>query len=72
MADQPAPSIDTFGIGEALALRLFPDHHAFPMRLYYGDGVRFSRADWVSLYGEMMSKPTGVSKEDWHEKCLEK
>ncbi len=55
-----------FGIAEALALRLFPDHHAFPMKIYVGDDKQLTAEGWKQAYNLMMSKPTDVTKEAWH------
>ena len=65
-------SIEEIGLAEALALRLLPDHHAMPMRLYVGDDSKKTVTDWKDAYNEMMSKPTNISKEAWHEQCLAK
>ena len=64
--------IDGFGIGEALALKLFPDYLAFPMRLYFGDDAKMTRQGWLDSFNEMMEKPTGVDKKIWHEQFQEK
>lgn len=64
---------DVFGVAEAVALRLFPDHHALPVVLYVGDrNAKLSTSGWKQLYNEMMTKPTDVSKKDWHEKSQPK
>ena len=66
-------SVEEIGLAEAIALRLFPDYHAMPVRLYVGDdSAKKTVADWKSTYSEMMSKPTNISKEAWHEECLVK
>ena len=64
-------AIETVGLAEAIALRLFPDYHAFPMKLYFGD-VKMSVSDWKDAYAEMQSKPTDVSKESWRAERQEK
>lgn len=68
MSDELETSPESIiGLAELVAMRRIPDHHAMPLRLYVGDDVRMTVPQWDSAYQEMMSKPTGVSKEQWHE-----
>ena len=61
----------TIEFTEAIAMKLFPDHHAHPMLVYVGDKkTTFSAEGWKSLYAEMMSKPTNMPKEEWHERFV--
>jgi hypothetical protein len=60
-------------LAELVAMRRIPDHHAFAMRLYVGDdNAERTLSEWTNLYDEMMSKPTGMPKEQWHEQFVQK
>jgi len=56
-------------LAELISMRRIPDHHAFALGQYVGkDKVERKLSEWDSLYKEMMSKPTDMPKEQWHEK----
>jgi len=56
------------GLAELIAMRRIPDSHAMPLRLYVGDEkAQMTLSAWEDTYQEMMSKPTGMPKEKWHE-----
>lgn len=59
--EEPRPNL-----AELLAMRRIPDAHAFALKLYVGDDRERPLSEWESLYREFMSKPTGMSKEQWH------
>lgn len=69
MSDQQTPSTeDHIGLAELVAMRRIPDHHAMPLRLYVEkNDVKMTVSQWDRTYAEMMSKPTGMSKAEWHE-----
>ena len=54
------------GLRELLAMKKIPDKHAFPLKLYVGDMDERPMPEWMELYKEFLSKPTGMSREDWH------
>ena len=54
-------------LAEIIAMRRIPDIHAFALKGYVGDGNERPLSEWDSLYQEMMSKPTDMPKERWHE-----
>lgn len=65
---------DRMSLAEVLALRKVPDHHARPLMQYVGDTPKTSQArplrEWLDLYDEMMTKPTGMTTLAWHEARL--
>lgn len=52
---------------ELIAMKKIPDHHAPALKGYVGADGEKPLSEWMNLYKEMMSKPSDVSKEKWHE-----
>lgn len=71
MSDQPEQEQSAeslIGLAELVAMRRIPDHHAMPLRLYVeNNDAKMTVSQWERTYAEMMSKPTGMSKAEWHE-----
>lgn len=59
-------------LAELLALKKIPDHHAVPLKNYVGGVDEKPLSEWLSLYEEFMSKPTGMSREQWHPLFIKK
>ncbi len=60
------------GLAELVAMKRIPDHHAAAFRLYVGHDKEMKVSEWDLSYKEFMSKPTGMSKEAWHEQFVKK
>ena len=70
---EPQPRDEAIvNLAELLALKSIPDRHAMPLKLYVGDAGPKPFSEWMLLYSEMMSKPTGMSREQWHLKFTNK
>jgi hypothetical protein len=62
-APRPEPRAN---LHELLAMKKIPDIHAAALALYAGDVRERPISEWMDLYSEFMSKPTGLSREQWH------
>jgi hypothetical protein len=71
-ADLAAKPEARVSLAEMLALKLIPDIHAMPLKLYVGDMGERPLSEWKSLYREFMSKPTGITREQWHPMFIKK
>jgi hypothetical protein len=68
---QPQPRAEAIvNLAELIALKSIPDRHAMPLKLYAGGSGPKPFAEWMSLYKEMLGKPTGMTREEWHTKFI--
>lgn len=60
------------GLTELIAMKRVPERHAPALRGYVGHDREMKLSEWDSIYREFMSKPTGVSKKEWHKQFVKK